>query len=176
MAYKDEYEVARLYTEGSFRRRLERDFEGDVRLTVHLAPPLLARPRPGETEPRKMAFGPWILTAFKALARLKRLRGTPLDPFGYTAERREERRLIRDYEALVDELLAGLTPEKLATAVELASIPDRTRGFGPVKARFLAQAKRRERELLEAFRGRGRPPTGRPVGPTEPTVAAPQPA
>ena len=93
-----------------------------------------------------------MLGAFRSLARLKRLRGTRLDLFGYTAERQVERQLIPDYEALIDEVLRGLTPASHATAVELASIPDGIRGFGPVKERFLAHAKKREAELLEAFR------------------------
>ena len=158
LAYKDEYEVARLHADPAFARKIEELFEGGHRLTFHLAPPLLARPDPATGEPRKRSFGPWMLKAFRLLARLKRLRGTPLDPFGRTAERRGERRLIADYEALMAELLPALTPATHATAVELAAIPDRIRGFGPVKRRFLAHAKKREAELLEAFRNRERPP------------------
>ncbi|HEX6016331.1 MAG TPA: indolepyruvate ferredoxin oxidoreductase family protein [Geminicoccaceae bacterium] len=158
LAYKDEYEVARLYAETGFLRRVEAMFEGDWKLRFHLAPPLLERPDPVTGEPRKRAFGPWMLRAFGVLARLRRLRGTPFDVFGYTAERRLERRLIGEYEKLVEEIVGGLTPETHVTAVELAWIPDRVRGFGPVKERFLAHAKRREAELLEAFRRRARPP------------------
>ncbi|MFN3686225.1 indolepyruvate ferredoxin oxidoreductase family protein [Salinarimonas sp.] len=152
MAYKDEYEVARLYTDGAFLRRIAREFEGEVRLSFHLAPPFLARPRPGESEPRKMTFGPWMLGAFRMLAKLKRLRGTALDPFGYAHERRTERALIGEYEALLEEILSRLDRDRHAAAVALASIPDKIRGFGPVKARNLAAAKAQEAALLERFR------------------------
>jgi indolepyruvate ferredoxin oxidoreductase len=158
LAYKDEYEVARLYTETEFLRRIESMFEGDWKLRFHLAPPLLERPDPVTGEPKKKAYGPWMLGAFRVLARFKRLRGTRLDPFGYTADRRAERQLIPDYEALIEEILQRLTPDSHATAVELASIPDRIRGFGPVKERFLAHAKQREAELLKAFRARSQAP------------------
>ncbi|MGD9508062.1 MAG: indolepyruvate ferredoxin oxidoreductase family protein [Geminicoccaceae bacterium] len=152
MAYKDEYEVARLYADTDFLARVAAMFEGDWKLKFHLAPPLLAGPDPLTGEPEKQTFGPWMLRAFSLLARLKRLRGTWLDPFGRTAERRRERQLVLDYEALILELLSALTPDNHATAVELAAIPDRIRGFGPVKERFLHHAKAREAELLAAFR------------------------
>jgi indolepyruvate ferredoxin oxidoreductase len=153
MAYKDEYEVARLYTDGNFAKQVASTFEGDnLRYEIHLAPPLLARKDPATGVPRKMSFGPWMMKAFGLLAPLKRLRGTPLDIFGYTEERRTERRLIADYEKLVDEILAGLTPAKLPLAVGLASIPGKIRGFGHVKARHLAAAKQEEADLLARFR------------------------
>ena len=95
LSYKDEYEVARLYTDGEFERRLAEQFEGDFKLALHLAPPLLARPDPDTGRPRKRRFGRWMLSSFRVLARLRFLRGTPLDPFGYSAERREERRADR---------------------------------------------------------------------------------
>jgi indolepyruvate ferredoxin oxidoreductase len=149
MAYKDEYEVARLYSDGNFQRQLAETFEGDaLRISVHLAPPLLARVDPATGEPRKIAFGPWILRAFGLLARFKGLRGTVFDPFGHTRERRTERRLIAEYEALVGDLMAGLTPARHPLAVELASIPDQIRGFGHVKERHLIAAKAKEAELL----------------------------
>ncbi|MFL5333476.1 MAG: DUF6537 domain-containing protein, partial [Geminicoccaceae bacterium] len=158
LAYKDEYEVARLFADSGFLQQIENMFEGDWKLRFHLAPPLTAAADPLTGEPRKSAYGPWMLGVFRLLARLKGLRGTWLDPFVRTADRRLERRLIVDYEVLLKELLAGLTPENHATAVELASIPDRIRGFGPVKERFLHHAKAREAELLSAFRNRGEPP------------------
>ncbi|MBV6487930.1 MAG: indolepyruvate ferredoxin oxidoreductase family protein [Pseudorhodoplanes sp.] len=153
MAYKDEYEVARLYTDGTFRKQVATTFEGDnLRFEFHLAPPLLAR-RDKETGlPRKMSFGPWVFTAFGVLKRLRFLRGTPLDPFGHSAERRTERRLIRDYERLLEEIAEGLTPERHAVAVALAAIPEKIRGFGYVKARHLAAAKADEAALREQFR------------------------
>src|SRR5690606_38095924 len=114
--YKDEYEVARLYTDKSFRKQLESEFDGVGRLEFHLAPPILGR-RNARGEPVKTTFGPWILTAFGILARFKGLRGTPFDIFGYTSERRTERRLIADYEALMDEVAGRLTPDNHALAV-----------------------------------------------------------
>jgi indolepyruvate ferredoxin oxidoreductase len=152
MAYKDEYEVARLYTNGDFRAALEEQFEGDYRLVFHLAPPLLARRDPKTGELQKRAFGPWMFTAFKMLAKLKHLRDTPLDIFGYSAERRMERRLIAEYEAMVEELCGALSPENHAIAAELARIPEQIRGYGHVKEKHLKTAKAREDELRAAFR------------------------
>jgi indolepyruvate ferredoxin oxidoreductase len=152
LAIKDEYEVARLYTGTDFLERVAAQFEGDYELRFHLAPPLVAKPDAASGEPRKREYGPWMLKAFRALARLRRLRGTPLDVFGRTAERRRERALIGEYEALIDEVLAKLAPYNHALAVELASIPEQIRGYGHVKERHLAVAKQREATLLEQFR------------------------
>jgi indolepyruvate ferredoxin oxidoreductase len=152
LAYKDEYEVARLYSDGRFAARLAAQFEGRPRLRVHLAPPLLARRDPATGLPRKAAYGPWMLRLFGLLARLKGLRGTPFDPFGYSAERRLERRLIADYEALIAELILRLDRDRHGLAVELATLPEQIRGFGHVKARHLAAAKAREASLLAAWR------------------------
>jgi indolepyruvate ferredoxin oxidoreductase len=152
MAYKDEYEVARLYTDGAFLKKLHRQFEGELRLEFHLAPPLFAEREPETGHLRKRAYGPWMFRAFTLLATLKVLRGTPFDPFGRTAERRLERRLIADYEAVLRELLAGLTPENHALAIEIAQIPMRVRGLGHVKEKSIAQAKVRAASLLAAFR------------------------
>jgi indolepyruvate ferredoxin oxidoreductase len=157
MAYKDEYEVARLYADGAFQKQLAAQFDGTHRLEFHLAPPLLARRDPVTGVPKKMSFGPWMLPVFRFLARLKFLRGTLADPFGYSEERRTERRLIRDYESLLAELLAKLTPENHAIAVGLAAIPEKIRGFGHVKLRHLQAAKADEATLLEQFRT-GSPP------------------
>jgi indolepyruvate ferredoxin oxidoreductase len=151
MAYKDEYEVARLYTSGEFQRRIEQQFEGDYRLHFNLAPPLFSR-RDSEGHLIKREYGPWVFTAFKLLARLKGLRGTALDIFGYTAERREERRLIGEYFATVDELLAGLNPENRTLAVEIASVPEHIRGFGHVKEAHLTKAKAQREALLARWR------------------------
>jgi indolepyruvate ferredoxin oxidoreductase len=153
MAYKDEYEVARLYTDGAFIKQVETEFDGDnLRFEFHLAPPLLARRDKTTGLPRKMSFGPWILPAFRLLAKLKGLRGTPFDPFGRSLERRTERKLIGDYEAMLDEVLAGLTPDNHHIAVGLAVIPEKIRGFGHVKQRHLTAAKADEAALLEQFR------------------------
>jgi len=158
MAYKDEYEVARLYADPGFLRQVRNEVDGDnLRFTFHLAPPLLARRNKVTGEPRKMSFGPWMLTAFRLLAKLKFLRGTALDPFGYAAERKIERQLVRDYETLLDELLAKLAPDNHYLAVGLAAIPEKIRGFGHVKLRHLAAAKADEAALLEQFRAGGAP-------------------
>ncbi len=151
LAYKDEYEVARLHA-STLQPQLDATFAGEYRVTFHLAPPLLAKRDPVTGVPRKMKFGPWMLKAFGLLARLKGLRGTALDPFGYTEERRTERALIVEYERLVDELLAGLTPANHALAVDLARIPEQIRGYGHVKERHLAAARQRQAQLLGQWR------------------------
>ena len=140
LAVKDEYEVARLYTDGEFQRELESRFEGPWRMHYHLAPPLLSRTDPNTGRPRKIRFGPWLGPVLSVLARLRGLRGSWLDPFGHTAERRLERKLLADYEHSLGAALAGLTRESHAKAVELASRPTRMRGFGPVKAANIAAA------------------------------------
>ncbi|MBM6594907.1 indolepyruvate ferredoxin oxidoreductase family protein [Microvirga pudoricolor] len=153
MAYKDEYEVARLYTGGEFEKQVESTFEGEsLRYEFHLAPPLLAKKDPNTGLPRKMSFGPWMMKAFRVLAPLKVLRGTPLDVFGYTHERKTERQLIRDYEAMVGEITLRLSAANHPTAVGLASIPQKIRGFGHIKERNLKTAKAEEAELLAQFR------------------------
>lgn len=151
MAYKDEYEVARLYTRGPFLRQLREQFEGDFRLHFHLAPPLLAK-KDAHGRLLKREYGPWMLTAFGWLAKLRFLRGTVFDPFGRTAERREERQLVEDYAALLDELLAGLDAARLRLAVEIASVPEHIRGYGHVKHAHIARARQRGRELLARWR------------------------
>jgi indolepyruvate ferredoxin oxidoreductase len=162
LAYKDEYEVARLYTNGEFQRRLGEQFEGDYKLAVHLAPPLLSGIDPNTGRPRKRRFGPWMFRVFGLLARFRFLRGTPLDPFGYGEERRAERRLIRDYETLIAEILGALDQDRLESAIALASLPDEIRGFGPVKAAAIEQARARQGALLEQFRqGSAVPPEPR---------------
>ncbi len=150
MAYKDEYEVARLYTDGSFRKQLEREFEGELKLEFHLAPPFLGR-KDAQGNPVKTTFGPWMLNAFALLAKLKRLRGTALDPFGRTEERRTERRLIGEYEGLIDYVAARLNPANHAIAVALATLPEKIRGYGHVKERHLAAVEKERAELLARF-------------------------
>jgi indolepyruvate ferredoxin oxidoreductase len=157
LAYKDEYEVARLFSDGRFRRQLREAFDGDYRLEFHLAPPLFAPRDPATGHLKKVSYGPWMLRAFGLLAKFKGLRGTWLDPFGRTAERRAERALIGAYEKTVAELLAGLNPDNHALAVEIASVPEHIRGYGHIKDWSLAEAKRREAELLAAFRAPAAP-------------------
>jgi indolepyruvate ferredoxin oxidoreductase len=151
MSYKDEYEVARLYTHGGFADRLAEQFEGDYRLRFHLAPPLLAR-RNAAGELLKADYGPWVLSAFRLLAKMRRLRGSWLDPFGHTAERRWERGLIDEYENTVRALLTDLHPGRRALAVAIASVPEHIRGFGHVKARHGEAAARQREELLVRWR------------------------
>ncbi|MCA3565151.1 MAG: indolepyruvate ferredoxin oxidoreductase family protein [Methylocystis sp.] len=150
MAYKDEYEVARLYTDGSFLKQLQAEFDGDIRLEFHLAPPLLGK-KDAQGNPVKTAFGPWMLKAFGVLAKLKRLRGTGLDIFGYSAERRMERQLIGEYEGMIDYVAARLNPANHAIAVGLASVPEKIRGFGHVKERHAAAALAEREALMARF-------------------------
>jgi indolepyruvate ferredoxin oxidoreductase len=152
MSYKDEYEVARLYTEGTFLKEVETRFEGDYRLVFNLAPPGIAERDPETGHLRKRTFGSWMLRAFRVLARMKRLRGTRFDPFGRTEERRTERRLIEEYDATVRELVAGLTRDNHALAVRIASVPEKIRGFGHVKEAHLATAEAERGKLLAAWR------------------------
>ena len=155
MAYKDEYEVARLFTDSAFKQKLDEQFEGDYRLEFNLAPPLLAKKDPNTGVPRKMQFGPWMMTAYRFLSAFKGLRGTPFDPFGHTAERKKERRIISEYQALIAEILEGVTAENYDLAVELASVPDLIRGYGHIKERNVLLAEERKAELLEKWRSIG---------------------
>jgi indolepyruvate ferredoxin oxidoreductase len=158
MAYKDEYEVARLYANGGFEQALRKRFKGG-KLSFYLAPPLLAKVDPVTGVPRKMKFGPWMMGAFGLLARFKGLRGTAFDIFGHSHERKIERALIGEYRATVADLLKTLNPQNIALAAEIASIPELIRGYGHVKARHLKAAKAREAELLDAYRsGKAEPP------------------
>ncbi|MEL0002745.1 MAG: indolepyruvate ferredoxin oxidoreductase family protein [Rhodospirillales bacterium] len=151
MAYKDEYEVARLYTDPSFRERLEAQFEGDFEIRFNLAPPLLSKIDPVTGEPIKKEFGPSMEKWFRRLSKLKVLRGTRLDIFGRTEERKRERALIDEYWTLVDKITSELTPENHKFAVGLLSVPEHIRGYGHVKLRNLDIAKAEEGRLLAAF-------------------------
>ncbi len=155
MAYKDEYEVARLYTDGEFELRLNAAFEGDFKIKYNLAPPLLAK-RDASGKLVKAQYGAWMRPAFSLLARLRFLRGTALDVFGRTEERRIERRLIRDYETVLDEILPTLSRENHAIAVALAVLPERIRGFGHVKLRHLEEAAAEQGRLLDRYRSLAR--------------------
>jgi indolepyruvate ferredoxin oxidoreductase len=152
LAIKDEYEVARLYSAPEFRHKLAEQFTGNYRLKLNLAPPLLSRKDPETGHLIKREFGPWIFTLFKILQRLKGLRGTPFDPFGYSQDRRHERALIEEYEAIIEETLAKLAPHNYEIAVELASSPTKIRGFGHIKEANIQAAKICEAELLDTFR------------------------
>ncbi len=150
MSYKDEYEVARLYTDGGFQQALHDQFEGELRLEFHLAPPWLSRARNGQP-PRKLRLGPWLLPAMRLLAHARPLRGTVLDLFGRSAERRLERQSIVDFESRVNELLATLDAARLPLATAIARGPLTMRGFGHVKMANLALARVREAELLHRW-------------------------
>jgi indolepyruvate ferredoxin oxidoreductase len=155
MAYKDEYEVARLYVDPAFTQKLREQFEGepgkDYQVHFHLAPPLLSK-RNDKGELVKQKYGPWMMSAFKVLAKLKGLRGTALDLFGRTEERRHERALIREYFDLLDEFGRTLTEDRLAVALELANLPDDIRGFGHIKERNMKAAQARRATLLDSYR------------------------
>jgi len=151
LAYKDEYEVARLYTDGAFEQKIREQFEGNYTLKFHLAPPLLSK-RDEKGALIKKEYPSWIFGAFKVLAKLRFLRGSALDIFGYTEERKVERQLIKDYEQLIEQVLAKLTPGNHTLAVQLAAIPEEIRGFGHVKARHLTAAKDKEAKLLAQFK------------------------
>ena len=151
MAYKDEYEVARLQTDARFLSQLDAMFEGEFRLVHHFAPPLLAK-KNAQGEPMKRAFGPWIRTALSFLAKLRRLRGTPFDPFGRTQERRTERALITEYRDCIEELLSALAAHNLAAAVEIAGLPEGIRGYGHVKARHLEAVRAKWSALMAQWR------------------------
>ncbi len=150
MAYKDEYEVARLHSDGAFAAQIAAQFEGDYKLQFHLAPPLLAR-KGSNGKPRKQAYGAWMQTGFRALAGMKRLRGTPLDVFGYTSERRQERAWREEYMAAVQQILQTLSDDNKDIALRLAQLPESVRGFGHVKLPALATARERLAQLQQQF-------------------------
>ncbi len=152
MAYKDEYEVARLYAESDFLKRVADRFEGAYELNFHLAPPLLGDRDPETGHLRKRGFGPRMLWVFRILARMRGLRGTRFDIFGRTQERRAERQLIGEYQDVIEEILARVSPANHATAVELAALPLEIRGFGHIKQASLVRVKAKEEALLTRFR------------------------
>ena len=152
LAIKDEYEVARLYTDGEFEREVAAAFEGDYSIRYHFAPPLFAKPDPVTGVPAKRAVGRWMRPVLRVIAALRRLRGTALDPFGRTDERRLERQLVADYEARIGELVVGLAGGDRDLAVEIAALPMSIRGYGHVKLRSIEAARAREAELLARWR------------------------
>ncbi|HEY5632422.1 MAG TPA: indolepyruvate ferredoxin oxidoreductase family protein [Burkholderiaceae bacterium] len=153
LAVKDEYEVARLYTNGEFGAQVRNAFEGDYKLRYHFAPPLWVKPDPNTGVLKKRTYGQWITPLLHVLARLRRLRGSPLDVFGYSAERRLERSLVVEFERLTDEIIGALAPEKHELAVKLAQVPDAIRGYGQVKLKSIDAAQAQTAVLLARFRG-----------------------
>jgi indolepyruvate ferredoxin oxidoreductase len=154
LAYKDEYEIARLWTAPEFRAQLDAQFEGDYRVELHLAPQLMNPRDPDTGRAKKRVFGPWFFAVLRVLAKLKFLRGGPLDVFGMTKHRRLERALIAEYEKVLDELGDGLSRENLDLAVQIASMPEHVRGYDTVKERHLEEARAKQAELLASFRMR----------------------
>jgi indolepyruvate ferredoxin oxidoreductase len=153
MAYKDEYEVARLYTSGHFLKQIEAQFEGDYRLHVNLAPPMLAK-RDDDGHLAKSEYGPWMLKAFGLIKHLRFLRGTAFDPFGRSEERRTERALIEEYVQTIEQLLSHLNPERIDLATQIAAVPEHIRGYGHVKEAHLAKAKAEREALLAQWQGK----------------------
>jgi indolepyruvate ferredoxin oxidoreductase len=151
MAIKDEYEVARLYSAPSFKAQLGETFSDYAKIRVHLAPPFLAKRDPITGEPRKIAFGPWVLTLFPVLAAMKILRGTMFDVFGHTEERQRERQWLLDYEGTLDDVLSQLTPENFERAVTLLSVPQEIKGFGHVREKAMKAAAQKMNGLKNAF-------------------------
>jgi indolepyruvate ferredoxin oxidoreductase len=149
MAYKDEYEVARLYTDGHFTSAVRAQFQGSPQLEFHLSPPIFARRDRSTGYPRKYKYGVWMIPVFRALAGLRRVRGTRLDPFGYSAERRMERQLITQFKTAVEHLLNVLSEQNLPLAISLAKLPMDIRGYGPIKD---AARIRYERKLANGIR------------------------
>jgi indolepyruvate ferredoxin oxidoreductase len=147
LAYKDEYEVARLYTDGRFEKQIRDQFDGDFKINFNLAPPMLAGGKDALGRPRKRAFGAWMMPVFQLLAKMRGLRGTAFDIFGHSADRRLERDLIAGYEKDVAHVLTMLSPLTLETAIEILSLPDRIRGYGPVKEKSVRDAKARYEQL-----------------------------
>ncbi len=152
MAYKDEYEVARLYTDGEFSSTLKQQFSGNYKLSLHLAPPLISRPDPITGRIRKRLYGPWIFSFLKLLARMKRLRGTRFDLFGYTKERRLERELIVEYRFLIDSLLNGHLKSNYPTAVEIARLPGLIRGYGHIKEASVERYRQEKERLFQQLK------------------------
>jgi indolepyruvate ferredoxin oxidoreductase len=155
MAYKDEYEVARLYTDGRFVEQLQSQFEGNFSVKFNLAPPLFAK-KDAKGHLVKAEFGSWMWSAFKLLAKAKGLRGGAFDIFGYTAERKMERALIVEYRDMVEGLLGKLTQENHTVAVDLANLPEKVRGFGHVKEKAVATFHSEKIRLLAKFGGDGK--------------------
>ena len=153
MAYKDEYEVARLYTDGTFQARLAEQFKGNYSLRLHLAPPILSKTDPQTGKVKKIEFGPWLLPVFRVLAKLKWLRGTRLDIFALTKERKEEREDLARYEADLAEIIGCLDTRNYATAVALAMLPEKLRGYGHVKAGNRQKLLAQRSTLLAQLRG-----------------------
>ena len=153
MAIKDEYEVARLFTNGDFAAQLDANFEGDYRIHFHMAPPLLAKRDPVSGRQQKREFGPWLMPVLRMIARLRRLRGTPLDIFRYSKDRQLDRQELVDYESALDLIAENLNEENYSAAVELAGLATTVRGFGPVKEKARENVAEQRAALGRQLRG-----------------------
>ena len=151
MSYKDEYEVARLYTDGTFLRQLNEQFDGDYKIEFNLAPPLISKRDPSTGQLKKQVYGPWLMHGFRLLSKLKGLRGTAWDIFGKTAERKQERLLIEDYFKVIEMVCRNLSRGNHSVAVELASIPEKIRGYGHVKEAAIIESKAHQKQALAIF-------------------------
>ena len=156
MAYKDEYEVARLYTDGAWLANIKRQFHGDFKIKFHMAPPLISKRDPDTGHLKKREFGSWMYSALKMMAKFKGLRGTKLDVFGYSEERKQERALIVEYRNRVEKMIAGLTADNLQAAQAIAAVPLEIKGFGHVREKNLVQAKERWILLEDRFNNPGK--------------------
>jgi indolepyruvate ferredoxin oxidoreductase len=155
LAYKDEYEVARLHSDPAFLAKVAEQFEGDYKLRFHLAPPILSRVDPKTGKPRKLSFGPWMMTGFKLLKRMKILRGRAVDVFGQSDERKQERALIAQYEQCLEQVIKHLDVSNYALAIELAKVPEQVRGFGHVKEPAMKTARAELTRLLSQIQNPG---------------------
>ena len=151
MAYKDEYEVSRLYTDPQFMNNINENFEGDFKIHYHMAPPIFSKKDPVKGNPTKVSLGPWLFTLMKIISSFKFLRGTVFDPFGYLKERKEERNLIKDYYNCMNNISINLNLNNYKIACEIASVPEKIRGFGYVKEKNIIISKNLEKELLKKF-------------------------
>ena len=165
LAYKDEYEVARLHTESGFLDSVKRNFGAGVRMSLHFSPPLFAKLDPATGRPKKYELGPWVLPILRVLAKFKRLRGSKLDPFGWSADRRLERELLARYEALLDRIADELDDARFELALQLLRLHEQVRGYGPVKSAAAARARTKELELWQQW-------TAPAVRATEPRASA----
>ena len=157
MAYKDEYEVARLFAETDFMKEVNETFEGDFKVHFHLAPPLLSGETDAQGRPKKRRFGPWMFRAFRLLAKLRGLRGTAIDPFRYSADRKLDRAMLKDYQSLVDRIGRELNASNYETLLQLAELPADVRGYGPVREQAAESIREKQTQLIKAL------DTGRPT-------------
>jgi indolepyruvate ferredoxin oxidoreductase len=157
MAYKDEYEVARLYAETDFMKEVRETFEGDFKVHFHLAPPLLNKETDAQGRPKKRRFGPWMFRAFRLLAKFRGLRGTVVDPFSYSADRKLDRSMLKDYQTLVARIGRELNASNYETFLQLAELPADVRGYGPVREQAAEAIREKQTQLIKAL------DTGRPT-------------